>query len=184
MAAIVSAPLRWQEVKEIVQRGKSDVTALSSIGRCAWDYADYTEYCSQLKEKWATVGDNMRAKLFNAPTRAIPDGKLEVDNDLDTTSSTCYVLVMKNEFPYSFAPEDQISHVNIWCSSQGLDDSIVEQLIAERLPCDEYVWFVNPPQLRSVKTVCPSFSCPPTSVPVQPAIVLTKIIMFIVALCS
>ncbi|GIM01358.1 hypothetical protein Vretimale_6192, partial [Volvox reticuliferus] len=153
MAATIEAPLKWHVVKDIVQRGKTDADALSGLGRCIWDYEDYMAYCRKLKQEWATVSDYMRAKLFNAPTKENAEGKLEVDIDADTTSSTCYVLVMKNEFPYTFATEDNILHINIWSSSEALSDNVVEQLIADRLPCDEYVWFVNPPQLRSVRAL-------------------------------
>lgn len=59
--------------------------------------------------------------------------------------------VMANEFPYYLEPD--VSHINIWCSSMALSDETVERLISERLPCDEYVWFVNPPQFQSVRTV-------------------------------
>ncbi|KAG2495511.1 hypothetical protein HYH03_006454 [Edaphochlamys debaryana] len=60
---------------------------------------------------------------------------------------------MLNEFPYYLAPEDRVTHVNIWCSSQPLADATIEKMIAERLPAEEYVWFVNPPQFQSIRTI-------------------------------
>ncbi|KAG2449595.1 hypothetical protein HYH02_005128 [Chlamydomonas schloesseri] len=58
---------------------------------------------------------------------------------------------MRNEFGYYLEPG--LEHINIWSSDRPLSPAVIEALISERLPCEAYLWFVNPPQYQSIKAI-------------------------------
>ncbi|GLC69668.1 hypothetical protein PLESTF_000862500 [Pleodorina starrii] len=156
MTSVLSERLSWDEIKELVHRGKtSDIDAFGVLGRCEADLFSYRAHRANILETYASVTDELRSRLFGAPLvkQEQNGGKLAVDTASDTTASKRYVLVMANEFPYYV--DHNIAHINIWCSNGALSDETVEQLIVERLPSEtaEYVWFVNPPQYQSIRAI-------------------------------
>lgn len=77
--------------------------------------------------------------------------QLVVDSDNDHTARDCHIMVMRNEFGYFL--DEGLEHINIWCSDRPLSAEVIEAIIRERLPCEDYLWFVNPPQYQSIKAV-------------------------------
>ncbi|GLI63396.1 hypothetical protein VaNZ11_006357, partial [Volvox africanus] len=153
MASVLSKRMNWDEIKNLVHRGKTtDVEALGVLGRCEADLMAYRDHRAKILQKYASVTDELRGRLFGAPLVVTQDGKLVVAAS-DPTSTKRHILVMANEFPYYVDPE--IAHLNIWCSNGPLSDETVEHLIAERLPSEteEYVWFINPLQYQSIRAI-------------------------------
>ncbi|GIL67994.1 hypothetical protein Vafri_21336, partial [Volvox africanus] len=153
MASVISTRMHWDEIKDLVHRGKTtDVDAFGLLVRCEADVMVYQAHRAKILQKYASVADELRGRLFGAPLTVTQDGKLVVATS-DPTSTNRHILVMANEFPYYVDPE--IAHLSIWCSNGPLSDETVEHLIAERLPSEteEYVWFVNPPQYQSIQEI-------------------------------
>lgn len=60
------------------------------------------------------------------------------------------ILILKNDFPYSTEPG--IEHILIW-SKSPLQSAVVQDILNENFDNKEWEWtyFVNPPELQSVK---------------------------------
>ncbi|KAF9899562.1 hypothetical protein EC991_008615 [Linnemannia zychae] len=61
------------------------------------------------------------------------------------------VNLKKNEFPYSVKPG--IEHWLIWSRQPLTDEVWIRRYLEERLPGRDFLFFINPPELRSVPTI-------------------------------
>ncbi|KAI7818962.1 hypothetical protein BC939DRAFT_390234, partial [Gamsiella multidivaricata] len=56
-----------------------------------------------------------------------------------------------NEFPYSVKPG--IEHWLIWSRQPLTDEAWIRAFLQERLPGRDFLFFTNPPELRSVPSI-------------------------------
>lgn len=61
------------------------------------------------------------------------------------------IALKKNEFPYSV--KKGIEHWLIWSRNPLTDEVWIRRYLEERLPGRDYLFFVNPPELRSVPSI-------------------------------
>ncbi|KAF9585014.1 hypothetical protein BGW38_004267 [Lunasporangiospora selenospora] len=61
------------------------------------------------------------------------------------------VALKKNEFPYSVKPG--IEHWLIWSRHPLTDEVWIRRYLEERLPGRDFMFFINPPELRSVPSI-------------------------------
>eukprot|EP00198_Chlamydomonas_reinhardtii_P008969 XP_001698306.1 predicted protein [Chlamydomonas reinhardtii] len=114
----------WEELQTVI--GSKDPEALGILGRSQEQLDIYIQ---------------QRTEIL----------KLVVDSDNDHTARDCHIMVMRNEFGYFL--DEGLEHINIWCSDRPLSAEVIEAIIRERLPCEDYLWFVNPPQYQSIKAI-------------------------------
>ncbi|PNW77700.1 hypothetical protein CHLRE_10g447900v5 [Chlamydomonas reinhardtii] len=139
----------WEELQTVI--GSKDPEALGILGRSQEQLDIYIQQRTEILKEWASVGDSLRYRLFGSPTKLNEEGKLVVDSDNDHTARDCHIMVMRNEFGYFL--DEGLEHINIWCSDRPLSAEVIEAIIRERLPCEDYLWFVNPPQYQSIKAI-------------------------------
>ncbi|KAG2428778.1 hypothetical protein HXX76_011478 [Chlamydomonas incerta] len=148
-AGAVKARHTWEELQKIIN--SKDPEALGILGRSQEQLDTYLKRRAEILKEWASAGDNLRFRLFGSPTKLNEDGQLVVDADNDHTAHECHIMVMRNEYGYYL--DEGLEHINIWCSDRPLSAEVVEAIIRERLPCEAYLWFVNPPQYQSIKAI-------------------------------
>lgn len=57
----------------------------------------------------------------------------------------------RNDFPYNW--EDGIEHYLLW-SNEEVPDNEIEGYIQDLMPhCSDYLWFVNPAELKSIPEI-------------------------------
>ncbi|KAG0209649.1 hypothetical protein BGX28_010165 [Mortierella sp. GBA30] len=61
------------------------------------------------------------------------------------------IVLKKNEFPYSVQPG--IEHWLIWSRHPLTDEVWIRRFLQERLPGRDYLFFTNPPELRTVPSI-------------------------------
>ncbi|KAG0250622.1 hypothetical protein BG011_008206 [Mortierella polycephala] len=61
------------------------------------------------------------------------------------------IRLAKNEFPYSVKPG--IEHWLIWSQHPLTDEVWIRRYLEERLPGRDFLFFINPPELRSVPSI-------------------------------
>lgn len=94
MASVLTKRMSWLEVTALVQRGKTtDVDALGMLGRVEEDLMAYRSHRAKILEKYVSVTDELRSRLFGAPLVFAQDGKLAVAA-CDPTTTKPYVMVM------------------------------------------------------------------------------------------
>ncbi|KAG0373328.1 hypothetical protein BGX24_011845 [Mortierella sp. AD032] len=153
--------------KDLSPMARSEAVQLSyqkAIKRRTKKYGSPDEYIRQRILHWPpaekTDNDNATAGAHSPSHSIYSDGN-------ESSSSSCSSLsppssptgpvdplevnLKKNEFPYSVKPG--IEHWLIW-SRQSLTDEVwIRRYLEERLPGRDYLFFINPPELRSVPTI-------------------------------
>lgn len=142
----LETPLPWDIVVEAVSTGDMDCIG---GGRSKAQVEDYKAYRDQLLMEWTSVGEYMKTEIFGFST-VVEDGKRKSNAPLGAVHR---VVWRENEFPY-FLPAD-IEHHCIWSHPKELSVPQIEEVLRRQRPDNEfeYVWFVNPPHLKSVPDV-------------------------------
>jgi hypothetical protein len=140
----------WEEVHDVIQKRE-----FARLGRLEDDFAVYSKFMDEVKKKYVTVGDYILHSKFGYPCVPTPINESDpsetklaavvpehIDNDL--------IIWTKNDFPYAL--EEPIEHYLIW-SHNTLPKEKILSLIDHNLPNKEFVYWINPPILRSVANV-------------------------------
>ncbi|KAF9932743.1 hypothetical protein FBU30_007393 [Linnemannia zychae] len=146
----------WSELKKMV--ASKD---LSPMARSEMVQETYQKAIKRRTKKYGSPDEYIRQRVLHWPPAE------ELDTDGDESSSSCSTLsppssptgpisplevnLKKNEFPYSVKPG--IEHWLIWSRYPLTDEAWIRSYLEERLPGREYLFFVNPPELRSVPTI-------------------------------
>ena len=140
-------PLRWDELKDIVRDGSE--AALARLGRAPDVQARYIEHLGWVHATYDSVESFiLEAKLGFAAASTLPGGKLSVAVGEGLGEKTATV---PNDFGYWFAAPE-IKHYLHWSTTE-LGAAAVEAAAREVAAGNEYLVFVNPAALKSVRGV-------------------------------
>lgn len=93
--------------------------------------------------------DHLKIKVLNYTAQTHPTTQklhaIQPSNPSDRVLRT-------NEFPYSTAPEGEITHYVLW-SLNEMTEKDVETTLIEQLPEHEFIHFVNPPHRKTVPEI-------------------------------
>eukprot|EP01120_Amphizonella_sp_Union-15-10_P017443 TRINITY_DN967_c0_g1_i2.p1 TRINITY_DN967_c0_g1~~TRINITY_DN967_c0_g1_i2.p1 ORF type:complete len:175 (-),score=26.34 TRINITY_DN967_c0_g1_i2:176-700(-) len=133
--------LTWNELHQIIAQDR-----LELLGRLKEGRTIYLNSSERIKQEWATVGDFILNREFNFPSENV-SGKKRV-----TFPEEIPEIINFRVNDYRYAVEDSIEHHLIWSTVPLTEDKIKQILEKERVGY-EYLFFVNPPNLQSVKNV-------------------------------
>ena len=139
----LQTPRSWLELKEIIEKGDID-----HLGRDANQQKTYFEAMKLVKEEWVSLEDYIFNKVWGFEYIIDENGKKKLKNPVDNTKSN--IVFRKNDFPYCLKPE--IVHYVIW-DMLPLNEKEVRQTIESNCPGLEYLCFMNPPNLRSIRNI-------------------------------
>ncbi|KAF9429313.1 hypothetical protein BGZ76_001502 [Entomortierella beljakovae] len=131
---------RTKDVQESYQR---------AIRRRTRKYGSPDEYIRQRilywppadKDSESSDGNESSSSSSSASPASSPTGPVD----------PLEVTLKKNEFPYSVRPG--IEHWLIWSRNLLTDEDWIRAYLQERLPGRDFLFFINPPELRSVPTI-------------------------------
>ncbi|KAF9550868.1 hypothetical protein EC957_011415 [Mortierella hygrophila] len=156
----------WSELTKMV--ASKD---LGPMGRSEAVQAAYQKAIKRRTIKYGSPDEYIRQRIlhwppaertdYSSPPHSYSDGN-------ESSSSSCSsslsppssptgpvdpleVNLKKNEFPYSVKPG--IEHWLIWSRQPLTDEVWIRRYLQERLPGRDYLYFINPPELRSVPTI-------------------------------
>lgn len=139
-------PLGWAELKDIVRDGSE--AALARLGRAPDVQARYVEHLGWVHATYDSVESFILEAKLGFAAASKPGGKLSVAMGEGLGEKTATVL---NDFGYWFtAPE--IKHYLHWSTTE-LGAAAVEAAAREVAAGKEYLVFVNPAALKSVRGV-------------------------------
>eukprot|EP00746_Dinoflagellata_sp_MGD_P130720 gnl/MRDRNA2_/MRDRNA2_64612_c0_seq1.p1 gnl/MRDRNA2_/MRDRNA2_64612_c0~~gnl/MRDRNA2_/MRDRNA2_64612_c0_seq1.p1 ORF type:complete len:387 (-),score=59.44 gnl/MRDRNA2_/MRDRNA2_64612_c0_seq1:40-1200(-) len=143
-------PLCWSIVVDAVSSGDLDRMGRGMYRRTKAQEESYNLYRKRLLEEWSTIGECLKTVIFGFSSET-ENGKLK---SIPYSDGTHRVVWRRNEFPYFLEPG--IEHHCIW-SHPGklLTVSRIQEVLQEDCPMDEfeYIWFINPPSMKSVPDV-------------------------------
>ncbi|KAF9994192.1 hypothetical protein BGZ79_001087 [Entomortierella chlamydospora] len=148
----------WSELTKMI--ASKDLTPL---GRSEQVQEAYQRAIKRRNMKYGSADEYIRQRILHWP----PAEKDAETSDGNESSSSCSsaspsssptgpvdpleVRLKKNEFPYSVKPG--IEHWLIWSRRPLTDENWIRAYLKERLPGRDFLFFVNPPELRSVPTI-------------------------------
>ncbi|KAF8934096.1 hypothetical protein BGZ47_010514 [Haplosporangium gracile] len=159
----------WSELTKMV--ASKD---LGPMGRSEAVQAAYYKAIKRRTEKYGSPDEYIRQRILHWPPAEKTDNNdnsspLHSYSDGNESSSSSYssflsppssptgpvdpleVNLKKNEFPYSVKPG--IEHWLIWSRQPLTDEVWIRRYLEERLPGRDYLFFINPPELRTVPTI-------------------------------
>ncbi|KAF9107056.1 hypothetical protein BGX29_007562 [Mortierella sp. GBA35] len=162
----------WSELtkmvasKDLAPMGRSESVQYAyqkAIKRRTKKYGSPDEYIRQRVLHWPPADANTNSTA----SESRPDSPAPYSDGNESSSSSCSSLsppssptgpvdpleinLKKNEFPYSVKPG--IEHWLIWSRQPLTDEVWIRRYLEERLPGRDYLFFINPPELRSVPTI-------------------------------
>eukprot|EP00890_Picochlorum_soloecismus_P005374 jgi/Picsp_1/5838/NSC_03197-R1_sulfotransferase len=143
-------PSTWSELQSTI--GIGTLEALRSLGRRPEDLEMYRRFKeTKILSSWVSIHDYLMCQVFGCPwavDSAAGDKKRHVEpKDFRETRRS---VLRENDFPYYM--EGGIEHFILW-STSPMEKEDIESYIAREMPGFEYLWFVNPVELRSVLDV-------------------------------
>ncbi|KAG0278675.1 hypothetical protein BGZ96_002284 [Linnemannia gamsii] len=159
----------WSELTKLV--ASKD---LGPMGRSEEVQAAYQKAIKRRTKKYGSPDEYIRQRILHwPPAEKTEDGShspslSSYSDGNESSSSSCSsslsppssptgpvdpleVNLKKNEFPYSVKPG--IEHWLIWSRQPLTDEVWIRRYLEERLPGRDYLFFINPPELRSVPTI-------------------------------
>ncbi|KAF9573473.1 hypothetical protein EC968_008449 [Mortierella alpina] len=155
----------WSELskmvasKDLTPMGRSEAVQEAyqrAIKRRTKKYGSPDEYIRQRVLHWPRAEEDVAS---TPPSGASSDG-----NESSTSCSSVSppssptgpvdpleIALKKNEFPYSVKPG--IEHWLIWSRHPLTDEVWIRRYLEERLPGRDYLFFINPLELRSVPSI-------------------------------
>lgn len=146
---------------------------LGPMGRSEAVQAAYQKAIKRRTKKYGSPDEYIRQRILHWPPAEKTDGNdssppHSSSDGNESSSSSCSsslsppssptgpvdpleVNLKKNEFPYSVKPG--IEHWLIWSRQPLTDEVWIRRYLEERLPGRDYLFFINPPELRSVPTI-------------------------------
>mmetsp|Transcript_36111 Transcript_36111/g.80358 ORF Transcript_36111/g.80358 Transcript_36111/m.80358 type:complete len:167 (+) Transcript_36111:107-607(+) len=141
-------PITWEKASAWVKECTGE--SLSNLLRSPETLQRYMDHSAKVKREWRSMHDYLYHSVFCTPAILDDSGKKHT-TELELQEASASMTVWRpNDFPYHF--EASISHHVLW-SSSPLSNEEVEKHIAKNLPGYEAVWFVNPPELQSVRSI-------------------------------
>ncbi|KAF9201997.1 hypothetical protein BGZ49_007819 [Haplosporangium sp. Z 27] len=149
----------WKELEQMV--ASKDLTPM---GRSEQVQEAYQRAIKRRTKKYGSPDEYIRQRVLHWPP-AEKNSELSDGNESSTSSSSSNSLppsptgpvdplevrLEKNEFPYSVKPG--IEHWLIWSRNMLTDEDWIRAYLNERLPGRDFLFFINPPELRSVPTI-------------------------------
>jgi hypothetical protein len=130
----------WESLSNIIKSNE-----LHLLGRDNEGERKYQEWSLNVKEKYQSISDVVYHNIFNCEFDIHSEKKIALKH-----TKRFDVVLRKNDFPYHLT--DDISHYLLWsCWILSLED--VEIIIQKKLPNKEFMYFVNPPHLQSIKDI-------------------------------
>ncbi|KAF9116519.1 hypothetical protein BGX27_001813 [Mortierella sp. AM989] len=136
---------------------------LTPMGRSEEVQEAYQRAIERRTKKYGSPDEYIRQRVLHWPPAEI-DSESSDGNESSTSCSSVSpptsptgpvdpleVRLIKNEFPYSVEPG--IEHWLIWSRNLLTDENWIRAYLEERLPGREFLFFINPPELRSVPTI-------------------------------
>ncbi|KAF9351059.1 hypothetical protein BGX26_010849 [Mortierella sp. AD094] len=148
----------WSELTKMI--ASKDLTPM---GRSEQVQEAYQRAIKRRTKKYGSADEYIRQRVLHWP----PAERDAETSDGNESSSSCSsasppssptgpvdpleVRLKKNEFPYSVKPG--IEHWLIWSRNLLTDEDWIRAYLTERLPGRDFLFFINPPELRSVPTI-------------------------------
>lgn len=137
----ITEPLSWEDLVYLIDHG-----LFNNLGRSASEIVRYRQWREAIVKVYESPLDYIASVLFNQFIRLNDKGVFQA------VKPECrrerYAL-RENDFPYFLC--DGIRHFVLWAESGFLSTQIIEKQIEEHLPNYPYIYFVNLPELQSVK---------------------------------
>ncbi|ORZ09773.1 hypothetical protein BCR41DRAFT_358454 [Lobosporangium transversale] len=124
----------------------------------------YQRAIKRRTKKYGSPDEYIRQRVLHWPPMENVSSPSSPSTDSDDSSSSgspppsptepvdpLEFALKKNEFPYSV--ESGIEHWLIWSKNPLPDEDWIRRYLEERLPGREYLFFINPPELRSVPSI-------------------------------
>ena len=134
----------WEQLKENVVFGK---THLSFTREQSMQEKYHSARAGVSIQGFKKYSDYIKIKHLQYNTMVCQDNKL---SSRKTKNSLCTLLI-ENEYPYEFAPEDNIKHYMIWALTPLSSQEIRSIMINSIYSYIEYVWFENDDANKSIK---------------------------------
>ncbi|KAG0006507.1 hypothetical protein BGZ65_007254 [Modicella reniformis] len=133
---------------------------LNPMGRSESVQEAYQRAIKRRTKKYGSPDEYIRQKILHWPPAEKDDDSVSDGNESSTSTppssptgpiNPLEITLKKNEFPYSVKPG--IEHWLIWSRCPLTDEEWIRKYLEERLPGREYLFFFNPPELRSVPSI-------------------------------
>jgi len=138
------------------------------MGRSESVQTAYQRAIKRRTKKYGSPDEYIRQKTLHWPPADKNDSEEYPASDGNESSGSCCssvsppssptgpvdpleVTLKKNEFPYSV--KKGIEHWLIWSRTPLTDEVWIRRYLEERLPGRDYLYFINPPELRSVPSI-------------------------------
>ncbi|GJJ79017.1 hypothetical protein EMPS_11376 [Entomortierella parvispora] len=152
----------WSELSRLV--ASKD---LKPMGRSEAVQTAYQRAIKRRTKKYGSPDEYIRQRILHWPPAEKNDSEEYPPSDGNESSGSCSsisppssptgpvdpleVTLKKNEFPYSV--KKGIEHWLIWSRHPLTDEVWIRRYLEERLPGRDYLFFINPPELRSVPSI-------------------------------
>ncbi|KAF8934459.1 hypothetical protein EDD21DRAFT_137473 [Dissophora ornata] len=152
----------WSELSEMV--ASKD---LKPMGRSEAVQDAYQKAIKRRTKKYGSPDEYIRQRVLHWPPAEDIPSVSSPSSDGNESSTSCSsasppssptgpvdpleVTLKKNEFPYSVKPG--IEHWLIWSRLPLTDEDWIRKYLEERLPGRDFLFFINPPELRSVPSI-------------------------------
>ncbi|WZN63801.1 DUF3605 domain-containing protein [Chloropicon roscoffensis] len=144
----------WGELQDIVRRSKERAEnqgILGNLRRLKADQDEYDAFLKVVQEEWKSLDDFILHKVFGCERRSTTDDGGTIRSTCDKPAGAERLLKWaENDFPYAL--EKNIRHYLLWSTKELSTDELSQQ-VADFVDTEQYVYFVNPPHLRSVRKV-------------------------------
>ncbi|KAF9418183.1 hypothetical protein BGZ94_009762 [Podila epigama] len=155
----------WAELTKLIADKN-----LKPMARSETVQAAYQKAIKRRTKKYGSPGEYIRQRVLHWPPSETqdssrPPSSASSHSDGNESSTSCAspppspsapqdpleIALRKNEFPYSV--KKGIEHWLIWSRHPLTDEVWIRRYLEERLPGREFLFFVNPPELRSVPNI-------------------------------
>ncbi|KAG0308582.1 hypothetical protein BGZ98_007561 [Dissophora globulifera] len=152
----------WSELEKMV--ASKD---LAPMGRSEAVQKAYQKAIERRTRKYGSPDEYIRQRILHWPPAEDDDCSSVLSSDGNDSSTSwssisppasptgpvdpLEVVLKKNEFPYSL--KSGIEHWLIWSRHPLTDRDWIQKYLAERLPGRDFLFFTNPPELRSVPSI-------------------------------
>lgn len=161
----------WSELSELIASKN-----LAPMGRSEQVQFAYQKAIKKRTKTYGSPGEYIRQRVLHWPPAescdnndgSRPPSSASTFSDGNESSTSCssvssppssptgplnplQIVLKKNEFPYSV--KKGIEHWLIWSRNPLTDEVWIRRYLEERLPGRDYLFFVNPPELRSVPSI-------------------------------
>eukprot|EP00242_Pyramimonas_sp_CCMP2087_P010640 CAMPEP_0198224278 /NCGR_PEP_ID=MMETSP1445-20131203/96180_1 /TAXON_ID=36898 /ORGANISM="Pyramimonas sp., Strain CCMP2087" /LENGTH=192 /DNA_ID=CAMNT_0043903387 /DNA_START=299 /DNA_END=878 /DNA_ORIENTATION=- len=143
---IIEEKLTWQDVAVFIKTGQ-----YSKLGRVPEEILRYRAFTTKMKDAYETIGDYVAARVFGVETEInAASNKLKAVWPSTSEEAEPQLVWRENDFPYSMV--DGLEHHVLWSTGE-LTERAIQEAIAKEREGYESVFFINPPENKSVKNI-------------------------------